>query len=436
MPIKNALYGLEESGFVWEEHCRRTLKKDGWTNCTDEPSLYKRPAKDGQGDDHLLVYIDDLLLCSSNHKEVWADIGKLFEMKEPERWGAGTFIGIGGSTNSDAGSPPHVQQCEYVRKTTQTYFDTERDGKVPGRKVGTPMAPDGDEEGPSKLKGNPKSYLGSLLFLCRCSRPDVAYAVVYLARYVTCWTSRQDRMLDRLMRYLRLTQNARLTSRCGAQLKDVKHLSLDVYVDSDLGGDPETRKSTGGLLVYLTDTRDDSRTLLEWRSKRQSQVSLSSAEAEVVAIVEGVKIAMKIAEHTRFCLNVDLKVRIYSDAQAAIAACKSGYSARLAYMGRTQGINVSWMSAWLEGNGLLEQAQSRELIKVPTLDNAADLLTKALGLGLFEKHCKFLGLEFEKPLSSHHESNFCHWLADVAMMHPRRTPWEELCPAFVRQLIL
>ena len=136
--------------------------------------------------------------------------------------------------------------------------------------------------------------------------------------------------------------------------------------------------------MYLTDTRNDSRTLLEWRSKRQSQVSLSSAEAEVVAIVEGVKIAMKIAEHTRICLNANLKVRIYSDAQAAIAACKSGYSARLAYMGRTQGINVSWMSAWLEGNGLLEQAQSRELIKVPTLDNAADLLTKALGLGLFE----------------------------------------------------
>ena len=104
--------------------------------------------------------------------------------------GGRQFIGIGGSTNSDAGSPPHVQQCEYERKTTQTYFDTERDGKVPGRKVGTPMAPDGDEEGPSKLKGNPKRYLGSLLFLCRCSRPDVAYAVGYLARYVTCWTSR------------------------------------------------------------------------------------------------------------------------------------------------------------------------------------------------------------------------------------------------------
>ena len=49
------------------------------------------------------------------------------------------------------------------------------------------------------------------------------------------------------------------------------------YVDSDWAGCPDSRKSTSGYVLMLNGAA------ISWKSKRQSVVALSSAEAEFVA---------------------------------------------------------------------------------------------------------------------------------------------------------
>lgn len=52
---------------------------------------------------------------------------------------------------------------------------------------------------------------------------------------------------------------------------------LTGYSDSDLAGNIEDRKSTGGMAFYLNDS------LITWVSQKQKCVALSSCEAEFIA---------------------------------------------------------------------------------------------------------------------------------------------------------
>jgi hypothetical protein len=56
-----------------------------------------------------------------------------------------------------------------------------------------------------------------------------------------------------------------------------------VFCDSDWDGDSETRISVTGFILYLMNVP------VCWRSKSQKGVTLSSTEAEYVAISEAVK---------------------------------------------------------------------------------------------------------------------------------------------------
>jgi hypothetical protein len=62
-----------------------------------------------------------------------------------------------------------------------------------------------------------------------------------------------------------------------------KSWNLNVFCDSDWAGDPETRISVTGFIVYLMGVP------VSWRSKAQRGVTLSSSKAEYVAISEAVK---------------------------------------------------------------------------------------------------------------------------------------------------
>jgi hypothetical protein len=58
---------------------------------------------------------------------------------------------------------------------------------------------------------------------------------------------------------------------------------LKIFCDSNWAGDPETRVSVTGFIIYLLSVP------IFWRSKSQKGVTLSRTEAEYVAISEAVK---------------------------------------------------------------------------------------------------------------------------------------------------
>ena len=99
-----------------------------------------------------------------------------------------------------------------------------------------------------------------------------------LSRFVAAPADSHAKTLRHLLRYLKGTVTLGLvySARAGGAFFGALN-QLVAYVDSDWAGDPETRRSTTGFVILLNGTA------ISWKSKRQSVIALSSAEAELVA---------------------------------------------------------------------------------------------------------------------------------------------------------
>ena len=105
------------------------------------------------------------------------------------------------------------------------------------------------------------------------------------ARAVTKWTKSCDKCLNRLISYIHHTSQYKQYCSCGESLH--KQCRLGLFQDSDFAGDLEDSKSTsGGILCIL-----GSHTFVprSWMCKKQTSVSHSSTEAEVISRDAGLR---------------------------------------------------------------------------------------------------------------------------------------------------
>jgi hypothetical protein len=83
--------------------------------------------------------------------------------------------------------------------------------------------------------------------------------------------------------------------------------SMTVYTDSEYAGDKETRISVGGYIIFLLGVP------ILWKSKAQRAVTLSSAEAEFVALSEAakdIKFVAQILESMGIEIELPIVVRV------------------------------------------------------------------------------------------------------------------------------
>jgi hypothetical protein len=123
-----------------------------------------------------------------------------------------------------------------------------------------------------------RNLIGSMLYLSCWTRPDIAFAVSELSRFVSSPCQIHMLAAKHLLRYLKGTKDL------GLQFTKPKDQSsrnqtniLWGFVDSDWAGCPLTRRSTTGYVLMLNGAA------VAWKSKRQPIVALSTAEAEFVA---------------------------------------------------------------------------------------------------------------------------------------------------------
>jgi hypothetical protein len=79
---------------------------------------------------------------------------------------------------------------------------------------------------------------------------------------------------------------------------------LKIFYDNDCTGDPETRISITGIIIYLLDVT------ICWRYKAQRSFILSSTEAEYIAIYEAAK-EIKFICYLLKALNVEVILPIF-----------------------------------------------------------------------------------------------------------------------------
>ena len=146
--------------------------------------------------------------------------------------------------------------------------------------------------------------------------------------------------------------------------------ALTGYTDADWGGDCNDYKSTTGYLFQIGGTA------VTWKSKKQSCVALSTAEAEYMALSSAAQEAVWMRELISDLRNPPAtSTEILEDNQSVISMAKNPQ-----FHGKTKHINIKY-------HFIREQiANGTICLKYcPTEDMLADLLTKGIGPEKFER---------------------------------------------------
>lgn len=248
-------------------------------------------------------------------------------------------------------------------------------GMIDARTVSVPADPhsylqpaNGEQD--CKLKVPFREAVGSLTFLTVVSRPDIAFAVNVVSRYLRNHDNSHWEAVKRIIRYLKGTTNV------GIKYKsDGNVLKLSGYSDADFANGVETRRSTTGYVFTLAGGP------VTWSSQRQKLVTLSTTEAEYVASASAAKEAIwlrkLLSDIGCQCFRA---TELYIDNQSTIRLIRNPE-----FHKRTKHIDIRF-------HFIREKVESNELTVLFVSSNfqLADIFTKALPKDRFNFLCTSL----------------------------------------------
>lgn len=151
--------------------------------------------------------------------------------------------------------------------------------------------------------------VGSLMYVMTATRPDIAYSVSLVSRYLSNPSSSHVTAVKRITRYLKQTINLNLTYKAKITNEVIG------YCYSDYASDPDDSKSVGGYAFLYGGAA------ISWNSKKQPNVATSSCEAEYMALSAAAKEALwikKLLNDLRLQIAKD-PITIYCDNMSAIS---------------------------------------------------------------------------------------------------------------------
>ena len=356
--LKKSLYGLKQAPRQWYLKFDKFMLDHEFKRCNSDHCVYTKKLGDGRSI-ILMLYVDDMLIASANMqdiKELKEELSKSFSMKD-----LGTAKRILGMkiSRDRMKKTLKLSQEEYIEKVLERFVMQN------AKSVSTPLAshfrlskdmcPKTQEEIVHMSKAPYASAVGSLMYAMVWTRPDIAHAVGVVSRFMENPGNEHWQAVKWILRYLRGTSTHAL---CFGGTD----ICLQGYADADMAGDKDTRRSTTGYVFTIGGTP------VSWASKLQKIVSLSTTEAEYVALTEASK---EILWLDRFLEELGQKQDncvLYSDSQSAIHLAKNS-----AFHSRTKHIEVRYHFI----RNLLEEGQLK-LAKIHTSKNPADMLTKVV----------------------------------------------------------
>ena len=171
------------------------------------------------------------------------------------------------------------------------------------------------------------------------------------------------KQLKRLARYLIVNPRTILEYPWQSRENEIEGFS-----DSDWAGCKRTGKSTSGGVIKIGEH------FIKGWSKTQTSITLSSAEAELVAMCK--LAAEMIGLGSMACdFGMDMKIVMYADSSAAIAIAKRRGAGKLRH------INIGLL--WIQ-----DKTESEEIVikKVKGISNPADMMTKSINKDKLERY--------------------------------------------------
>ncbi|MBW0535399.1 hypothetical protein O181_075114 [Austropuccinia psidii MF-1] len=345
LKLKKALYGTKQAARCWWLHLKTILHRIGFKSNGEDPSTYFFESAKGQA--MLWIHVDDGALAGSS-SDVLDFISTKLNENLQIKWDS-QINGLVGLAIT-----PHGNEFTF----TQTGLIDKLCGISPSNITSNSPLPLNCNLRSNPSKTMDREYLkriGMLLYIAQGTRPDISYAVNYLARYSMGPDSAHWDALEHLIGYLRKTRNVGIKFSAGEGASN-----LECYVDANWGGEGD-RSTHGFLLLH-------GRNPIMWQSKRQATIASSTAQAEYLALSFAAKECMWISNMCRQFL-VNPRPKLLSDNRTAIGIA----------------------------NNLMSKKQTRHLVRefnfinelittnkiclewVSTHEQLADILTKSLG---------------------------------------------------------
>lgn len=367
LELQRSLYGLVQAARQWWKKINSFLTEDLGFTCSEiDPCLLYRTGDSGTV--YFCLYVDDVLCIGDTEaiEEAITEIKQKYSIKE-----IGRMHEYVGCTILPGDKNLHIVQPDLIKKLYKHFEVEVRDlskFKTPGTPGEGVIRPGEDDTKISEeLQATYRSGVGSLLYLMKHSRPDISNAVRELSKVMDGATPAHLKLMYRAIKYAYDTRQVSLS----LSPKYEGTWKISGKSDSDYAGDKNTRQSVSGYVVYLNGA------LIAWKSKSQKTVTLSSTEAEYMALGElctevlFVKMLME-----NMGLQVDLPMHLEIDNTGAMFLAENATTSQ-----RTKHIDVRHHFVRnLIKNGIIK------VTFVKTSENDADLYTKNLSQELFVKH--------------------------------------------------
>ena len=353
--LKKAMYGTRQAPLMRNQKVQETMKSLGFKASARVPSLYNHPVT------HVTViaHVDDFLCCGPYHGllSLRKGLEEKFEIKTAilgdaeDEVSEATFLGRRIRVTTEgveySGDPKYAD--ELIREWG---LEKGSEVKMPGSHHEDGKIESGDDTALCAADATRYRRAAARINYIALDRGDIAYAAKEISRRMSCPRVRDVERIKRMLRYIKGKRRASYLYRW-QNCPD----KIEVYSDSDWAGCHETRRSTSGGVAMR-----GSHLIHQW-SSTQSTVALSSAEAELNALVkagvEGLGLAA-IMEDTGHEGLIEIK----TDSSAAKGVIHRQGSGKIKHLSVRQ--------LWLQ-----ERVHREELkiMKVPRKDNPADALT-------------------------------------------------------------
>lgn len=373
--LKKSIYGLKQASRQWYHKFHMIITSFGFEVNLVDDCVYQKFS--GSKYIFLVLYVDDILLATNDISMLVQTKRFLKENFEMKDLGEASFV-LGIEIHRDR--PRGIlglSQKSYIDKVLKRFGMHDcKPGDTPiakGDKFCLEQCPKGKLEIEEMQKIPYASAVGSLMYAQVCTRPDIAYIVGVLGRYLSNPGMDHWKATKRVMRYLQRTKDRMLTY----QRSD--NMEIIGYSDSDFAGCQDSRKSTLGYVFLLAGGA------ISWRSAKQSLVTSSTMAAELVAVYEASLQGIWLRNFItclRILEGIERPLKLYCDNKAAVMYSNNN---RSSVKSKFVDIKYRVVKEWVQsGKFTIEHLGTNSMI--------ADPLTKGIVPKVFHEHTAHMGI--------------------------------------------
>jgi hypothetical protein len=355
MLLHKALYGTKQAAQCWWLHLKGVLSDLGFTSSQYNNSLYtiKHDSEHGI----VWVHVDNGIVTGSLElllKQLEEGLKGLLKIK----WSKGLESIVGLEIKRNA-SGFQLRQPKLINQLLEKHWDGVFTHKTPLPPLLELITdPAGDPSQSTAFL----SLIGSLSYLAVGSPPDIAYAVNTLSCFSAKPGTKHWKGIKHLIAYIADSKDLHLNLYPDNAVKPLK-----CFCDTSWGG--EFAKSTYGILVTFFGCP------VMWTSCCFPATASSTCQAEYMALGIGTRQVLWVRHLLTDILRKSFTGLLHCDNQAAIRVSADDLANK-----RVRHVEREFYLT----NEALHQKKT-ELIWVPTTEQLADVLTKALGKEPFEQ---------------------------------------------------